>query len=159
LCLNMSQGRLSNIVRLVCADTCGCTDPRSAYLFAEELPYCAASCMTTAKFRRRHDKIDCVDMPPHELRQTKWWGLNAERFQWQQDHKSSFTALSAKQLMLDYGCSAVLWAGLLPLTNGFEFQLCDGFSEQGRTFWRSTCPQACNCTRNFRHGCPPKCKP
>jgi len=75
LWLNMSQGRLSNMVRLVCPDTCGCTDPRSAYLFAEEPPYCAASCMKTSKFRREHDKIDCVDMPPHELREKKMVGV------------------------------------------------------------------------------------
>jgi len=161
VCWNLSQGRLSNLVRLFCPDTCGCTDPRSGSLFLQELPYCAQSCMKTTRFVQLHDEVDCVDMPPEKLKREKWWILNAERLQWQQDKASvaAGTGLAVKQILLDFGCSAVLLAKtLLPSQAGFEFQLCDGFSEQARTFWRSACPVACNCSRIFRSGCPSKCK-
>jgi len=161
LCWDVSRGDLLNLVRLVCPRTCGCTDPRGGVLFVWEKDYCAPGCVQTAEFAFQHGNLECTDMPPDKLRQEVWWTRNAKRLQWFQEHQTNYSALSVQSMVLQLGCDVVRLAqtpaiqALVPQ----GFQSCDDFSESVRRFWRSACPGACNCTLNFRAGCPPKCDP
>jgi len=160
LCWNLSAGNLSQLARLACPSTCGCTDPRGGVLYNVEASYCAPSCRATGEFSRKHAQVECMDMPPAQLRQEVWWTRNAQRMQWMQTQTQNASPIAIQQVLLDFGCVTVQLAKdpLVASVVGTGFDLCDDFSLQARTFWRSACPEACNCTRSFREGCPPKCQ-
>jgi len=161
LCWNLSTIDLSNLVRLICPSTCGCTDPRSGTLFQRDSPYCAPTCMKTAEFLRRHGQLQCKDMPPAKLREQVWWRRNAERLQWMQAQSASAALPPISSYLLSFGCTFLKLAqtpAIIAIA-GMTYNFCDEYSPQARTFWRSACPEACNCTLNFREGCPPKCQP
>ncbi|CAE7790008.1 unnamed protein product [Symbiodinium sp. CCMP2456] len=150
-----ADGRL---LRLVCGDTCGCTDPFSSAWYKVQAQGCSVSCL-----ERRQPKLQnrsCQDLPVDDAWRTFWssyatvlssyFGQPVEATQAFSQVNQTLQALGAG------GCPVLAQFPRDFLTGTFW---CEGTPDLVRSL-ASICPQTCGCDNPSQVSplCPPRCR-
>ncbi|OLQ09123.1 hypothetical protein AK812_SmicGene7248 [Symbiodinium microadriaticum] len=148
----------ARLVRLVCGDTCGCTDPTSFAWYKVESQGCTSACLQVGRMTLQNRS--CLDSPIDEIWSNFWNAYPSVLSGWFgrpiQSNRLYSLVQQTQQAMLDQGCAALAQFPSDFLTGSVW---CQGSSD---LFWplSSLCPQTCGCDVPdvpFANYCPGSC--
>ncbi|CAE7375495.1 unnamed protein product [Symbiodinium sp. CCMP2592] len=151
-----ADGRL---LRLVCGETCGCTDPFSSAWYKVQAQGCSVSCL-----QRREPKLQnrsCQDLPVDDTWRTFWSSyatVLSAYFGQPVETTQAFTAVNQTLQVLGVGGCPVLAQFPQDFLTGTSW--CEGTPELVRSL-ASICPESCGCNNpspEVSHLCPPSCR-
>ena len=144
-CVEMKHmcNRLSSrLLRLVCGQTCECTEPLSSPWYKTEAHGCTTTCLRIA--RRALATRECEDVPKtHPGWQMFWESYASVAAAYFEEGSSKMLAIvnQTSQRMLSDGCPALVQ---FPSDALMDVEWCEGMPDLFRPL-AHMCPQSCGC--------------
>ena len=152
---NVAESRL---LRMLCGDTCGCTDPHSNSWFRVPAQGCGPVCLQLGQAAL--DELSCTDASNDETWRAFWniYPVAVSYYYGADITQTQLWPLADQmvQTMLRDGCAALQQFPRDPITNA---AWCEGFAELFRPL-SAICPQSCGCDQAgaLEIYCPSSCK-
>lgn len=150
----------SRLLRLVCGQTCGCTDPLSSPSYKTEAQGCASTCLRIA--RRALATRECQDVPRTQEGWQTFWSKYADvaAAYFGEGGQANMLALvnQTSEHMLSGGCPAL---AQFPKDLVMDTEWCEGLPDLFRPL-AHLCPESCGCnitTGTLPSHCPRSCTP
>jgi len=146
----------AGLLRLVCGETCGCTDPVSNPWYKVEAQGCSTSCLIEANWKGRD--IPCVDSEANRSWDVFWnsYPDAVSAFYGQPIQQSVLwpDLNRTMQGMLSQGCS---YLSIAPFDSPTSAHFCEGLTTLFKPL-TTICPVTCGCQADTpKTGCPSSC--
>eukprot|EP00435_Cladocopium_sp_Y103_P069805 s1182_g34.t1 len=97
------------LTRMLCSETCGCSDPGGEFIYVQGCPYDSRQCLASPKYLEKLSGTPCREMNASELRNfTPWvsWVQDLKHFAQVtgMEHNNRMQAEVLANHMWDYGC-------------------------------------------------------
>ncbi|CAE7330147.1 unnamed protein product [Symbiodinium sp. CCMP2592] len=145
----------ARLLRLVCGQTCGCTDPYSSPWYRTETQGCASTCLRIA--RRALSSSSCTDVSVTSDGWQAFWSLYpvVARAYFGEGAQANLEVVVAQTVerMLSAGCEALIE---FPTDAIMDVEWCEGMPDLFRPL-AHLCPQSCGCTASSGGALPSFC--